>query len=844
MLQQYQAIKNKYKDFILFFRLGDFYEMFYDDAKNAAKTLDLVLTARDAGKTGKVPMCGIPFHAADNYISRLIKANYKIAICEQVEDPATAKGVVKREVIRTVTRGTYIDESNSSSRYLLSLTPDSNSIGIAFTDTTSGKIMVNNYTNINQTISVISRLPIYECIFPSNQKEQIDKLFNHPLLKTKNVALTSYPDWCFNTDIAENSLNEHFGTSTLKGFGIQEKDQALAGAGALLEYLKEVHKQPLKHIDKISLYTDSDYVFISPSAIHGLELKNLFKAIDHTYTAMGKRKLGYWIYHPLKNTSQINKRQQAVEILNQEDRIRKNILKYLNNIPDVEKSFSRISCGYTNVRDLLAIRNTLTKIPEIQKTLKPIMPKNSLFSVLDIPDLRELVEKSINPDAPVTKPEGKIINPGYNEKIDSLRDIQANGKKWLKELQEREIKKTGMNSLKIGFNKVFGYYLEVTKANLDLVPSDYIRKQTLVNAERFITPELKEFEEKMLFANEKIASLEDKIIREICSKILERSVALHYLTESLAQLDAVYSLSILASESGYIRPRITESTKIDIKEGKHPVVEKSISSAFIPNDTNLDCEENHLLTITGPNMSGKSTYIRQVAVLVILSQIGSFIPTKSAEIGVVDKVFTRIGAHDEISKGQSTFMVEMSETAHILNNISPRSLVVLDEIGRGTSTYDGLSLAWAVGEFLQNMKVRTLFATHFHELTALAENDQGTKNYNVQVKEWNEEIIFLHKIIPGSTDDSYGIYVAKLAGIPKEVLKRAKKLLTQLEIHGNMKNNIKSSPSTDSQLSLFKEADDSRLTEIKKGLEAIDVNTLTPIEALNKIYEWKKKVSS
>lgn len=658
------------------------------------------------------------------------------------------------------------------------------------------------------------------------------------------MALTSYPDWCFNTDIAENSLNEHFGTSTLKGFGIQEKDQALAGAGALLEYLKEVHKQPLKHIDKISLYTDSDYVFISPSAIHGLELKNLFKAIDHTYTAMGKRKLGYWIYHPLKNTSQINKRQQAVEILNQEDRIRKNILKYLNNIPDVEKSFSRISCGYTNVRDLLAIRNTLTKIPEIQKTLKPIMPKNSLFSVLDIPDLRELVEKSINPDAPVTKPEGKIINPGYNEKIDSLRDIQANGKKWLKELQEREIKKTGMNSLKIGFNKVFGYYLEVTKANLDLVPSDYIRKQTLVNAERFITPELKEFEEKMLFANEKIASLEDKIIREICSKILERSVALHYLTESLAQLDAVYSLSILASESGYIRPRITESTKIDIKEGKHPVVEKSISSAFIPNDTNLDCEENHLLTITGPNMSGKSTYIRQVAVLVILSQIGSFIPTKSAEIGVVDKVFTRIGAHDEISKGQSTFMVEMSETAHILNNISPRSLVVLDEIGRGTSTYDGLSLAWAVGEFLQNMKVRTLFATHFHELTALAENDQGTKNYNVQVKEWNEEIIFLHKIIPGSTDDSYGIYVAKLAGIPKEVLKRAKKLLTQLEIHGNMKNNIKSSPSTDSQLSLFKEADDSRLTEIKKGLEAIDVNTLTPIEALNKIYEWKKKVSS
>ncbi len=839
MLKQYQTIKSNYKDFILFFRLGDFYEMFYQDAKVAAKILDLVLTSRNAGNSEKAPMCGIPYHAADTYISRLIKANCKIAICEQVEDPSTAKGVVKREVVRTITQGTYIDENTHSPRYLLSLTFAKNNIGIAFTDTTSGAISVNEYSDFKKAIDVISRLPVYECIFACGEKENTEKIFNHPLLKSKKISLTEYQDWCFNTDIARNALNEHFGTATLKGFGIQDKLQGLASAGALLEYLKDTHKQPLEHIDKLSLYTDSEYAFISPSAVYGLELDNLIESIDNTFTGMGKRKLHYWFYHPLKEASLILKRQHAVKALSKEKDTQKEFSSILKKIPDIEKSFSRISCGYSKVKDILAIRNTLTYIPQIQETLSLLVGSNSLFSVLDIPDIRELLEKAVNPDIPLAKPQGKIIKEGFNKEIDNLRDIEKNGKKWLRSLQEKEIKRTGMNSLKIGFNKIFGYYLEVTRTNLDKVPSDWIRKQTLVNAERFITPELKEFEENMLQATEKINTLETEIITGLTKRILQRSEALHYLSNTIATLDVINSLSILALLPGYIAPQISDEEKIDISQGRHPVVEKNIDSTFIPNDTLLDCQENHLLTITGPNMSGKSTYIRQVAILVIMAQTGSFIPAERAHIGIADKIFTRIGAHDEITKGQSTFMVEMNETAHILNNLSKKSLVILDEIGRGTSTYDGLSLAWAVGEHLQEKKVRTLFATHFHELITLAQDNTGTKNYNVQVKEWNDEIVFLHKIIPGSTDDSYGIYVAKLAGVPKKVLKRAKHILMQLELHGS----INKSSHTQSQLSFFNQKEQIEKSEIEEQIESLEIDSLTPIQALNKIVEWKDKLS-
>lgn len=839
MLKQYLKIKSEHKDCILFFRLGDFYEMFFEDAKEAAQILDLVLTSRGANKSEKIPMCGIPYHASESYIARLIKAGRKVAICEQVEDPALAKGLVKRKVTRIITSGTFIDENSNSPRYILSLSPNKKNCGLAFTDTSSGTIFTNQYPQIDKIVEIISKLPAYECIFPDTEKEKIDEIFSHPLLRMKKTYLTPCPSWMFNIDIAGKSIQDHFKTYNLRGFGIDNLSYAQKSSGALLAYLKEMNKQPLKHIDQISVYAGSDYVYISPSAVYGLELNQLNEIIDFTLTAMGKRKLSYWIYHPLIDISEIKKRQQAVHLLKENGKIQTALSRLLKNIPDVEKSLSRISCGYTRPRDFLSLRNALTRLPEIQQAIQPIAYKNSLFSLIDVPDIRTLLEKAINPNIPLSNPEGKVIQKAYSKELDEIRNIQQTGREWLKKLQSEEIKRTGINSLKIGFNKVFGYYIEITKANLKSAPSDYIRKQTLVNAERFITPALKEFEEKMLSASEKVLEIERKLLDEIQSKILSRSTSLHAFSSGIAVLDSIYSLSILANSPGYVMPEINDSDIINIKNGRHPVVEKTIPGQFIPNDTVSDCKDNNLLIITGPNMAGKSTYIRQTAILVILAQTGSFIPAESAEIGIADKVFTRIGAHDEISKGQSTFMVEMTETAEILNNLSEKSLIILDEIGRGTSTFDGLSLAWATAEYLQKNKARTLFATHFHELTALAEEYSGVKNYNIAVREWNDEIVFLHKIVKGGTDDSYGIYVAKLAGIPKEVLIRAKKILTQLELYGGIKEKIRNLPEKNKQLSLFSKTAGAEIEEIKKELKSLDINSLTPLEALNKIYRWK-----
>jgi len=843
MLKQYDNIKAKHKDCVLFFRLGDFYEMFYDDAKRASNILDLVLTSRGKTKSGRVPMCGIPYHAAESYISRLIKVGLKVAICEQVEDPSQAKGIVKRDVIRTITSGTFIDENSHESRSLLAIRANKHTIGIAFIDNTSGTIQTNQYSGIYKVIEIISKLSAYECIFPISEEDKIKDIFKHPLLKLKNIVLTPYEDWSFNCDIAKKTLGEHFGTYSLKGFGIDDMREATSAAGALLEYLKQMHKQPMRHIYKISLHTDTDYVFISPSAIHGLELEQLISTIDRTLTPMGKRKLRNWIYHPLKNPAKILERQQAVTLLKDEPNIQEELGSLLRHISDVEKSLSRISCGYTHARDMLSLRNTLTRLPKIQKLLSSLSQKNALFSIADVPDIRTLLENAINPEVSLSHPEGKTIRKGYHVELDSLLDLQENGKKWLGNLQKEEIERTKINSLKIGFNKIFGYYIEVTKSNLRLVPADYIRKQTLVNGERFITPKLKEFEERMLNREEEILKIERAILQDIQKQILDSSSMLLQFSSTLATLDAIYSLSLLALTPGYTQPQITEDTSIIINDGRHPVVEHSISEPFIPNDTVLDCSENHLLIITGPNMAGKSTYIRQVALLIIMAQIGSYIPAHSAQIGIVDKIFTRIGARDEITKGQSTFMVEMSETAEILNNLSPRSLIILDEIGRGTSTFDGLSLAWAVAEYLQAQNVRTLFATHFHELTALKEEYKGVKNYNVQVKEWKDEVIFLHKIVPGGTDDSYGIYVAKLAGIPKEVLERSKEILTRLELHGNLEEKIHRRSLKERQLLLFSDKFSAKINEIKKEIVSLDINSLTPFEALQKIEEWKKRLS-
>jgi DNA mismatch repair protein MutS len=842
MLRQYQELKSRYADCILFFRLGDFYEMFYDDAKVASGILDVVLTSRDAGKGGRIPMCGIPYHAKDSYLAKLIKAGFKVAICEQVEDPALAKGLVKRDVIRVITSGTFIDEASSDSRYLMSLSFNDGGIGVSFTDAFSGQIQTNAYADKAKVIESIAKLPLYECLFPAGDEEKAKEIFGHPLLKNRGISLSSFEDWAFNPDIAQKSLLEHFNIPSLSGFGIAEMPLAISSAGALLEYLKQMNHQAMRHIDKITFYSDSDYTYISPAACHGLELDELFTTIDHTLTPLGKRTLREWMYHPLKTKESIACRQEAVQLLKNNGSLQQELSLLLRNIPDIEKNLSRISCGYGQAKDLLALRNTLLRIPQIQKTLLPLSAKNTLFNLEDPNEIRILLEKAINPDIPLSNPEGKTIRSGYHKELDELREIQENGREWLKDLQAKEIKRTGISSLKIGFNQVFGYYLEVTNSNLNAVPPDYIRKQTLANAERFITPELKSFEEKMLTAEEKVLRIEKELLNTLFQEILNRSAQLHLTTKGIAVIDALHSLCTLALSPGYILPEISEETEIAITDGRHPVIEKALSSPFIPNDTLLDCKDNHLMIITGPNMSGKSTYIRQVAVLVILAQMGSFIPAQRARIGIVDKIFTRIGAHDEISKGQSTFMVEMSETAGILNNLSNRSLIILDEIGRGTSTYDGLSLAWAIAEYLDKNKVRTLFATHFHELTALAEDSPGVRNYNVAVKEWNDEVVFLHKIIPGGTDESYGIYVAKIASIPKEVIDRSRQILLRLELNGKLHDKIRAQSREEEQLMLFQRQEDITLQEIKRDLQKMDTDALTPLTALNKIHEWKKKL--
>ncbi len=842
MLQQYQAVKAQHKNCILFFRLGDFYEMFYEDAREASSILDLVLTARGKGSEHQIPMCGIPYHSADSYIAKLIKAGYKVAICEQLEDPALAQGIVKRDVIRIISSGTFLDESSADARYILCLSPDPSHFGMAFLDSNSGHIQTNQYEQAYRAIELISRLPIYECVYPLGKEDQVKEIFKHPLLKVKNIVLSPLEDWCFNPDIARKSLCEHFATLNLKGFGIDEMPAAIAGCGALLQYLKQMNKQPLRHIDKISLYADQEFVYISPAAMYGLELEHLLKTINHTLSAMGKRLLRYWLYHPLRHPAPILQRQAAVTLLKEQPDIQKKLKIFLSPIPDIEKSLSRLSCGYTSPKDILAIRNALHLLPDLRAAVHPLVEKNRLFSIEDIPELRGLLDQTLNPEMPLNNTEGKIIQKGYHRELDLLKDLLENGRQWLRNFQEQEIKRSGIHSLKVGYNKIFGYYIEITNANLKMVPADYIRKQTLVNGERFITPRLKEHEEKTLTAQDKILKIENEILLSLQRQILDYSLALHNYSQGLAVVDCLFSLTLLAQQSQFAAPRMTEKTVIDIKDGRHPVVEKSTPRTFVPNDLYLDCDDSHLMILTGPNMAGKSTYIRQTAILVILAQMGSYVPASSAEIGVVDKIFTRIGAHDDISKGQSTFMVEMTEAADIINNLTDRSLIILDEIGRGTSTYDGLSLAWAIAEYLAKTKARGLFATHFHELTALAEQFPGVKNFNVAVKEWKDEIIFLHKIIPGSTDDSYGIYVAKLAGIPAEIIQRSKRILTRLELQGQLKEKISGQQSQENQLTLFAGTPDPVLEEIREVLRNLNINELTPISALNKLVELKLKL--
>lgn len=851
MLRQYNSIKEKYPDCILFFRLGDFYEMFYDDAKIASKVLDLVLTSRSAGKSGKVPMCGIPYHAAETYISKLVKEGYKIAICEQVEDPAKAKGIVKREVVRVITSGTFIDENTPEERYILSIYPDKKETGISFINSEGETIFTNQFKDISKIVDIIFKYPVYEIIFPQEKEETIKEIFKeYPFLKLRKIIFSKCDDYIFNYDISKETVLSHFKIGTLKGFGIEEKSLSIRTTGALLDYLKYVNKKDLAHITRISVYSDDEFLYISPSAVYGFELDKLVKVIDKTITFSGKRMLKDWIYHPLKNVEKIKERQKAVKFLKDNRNIRDELREKMKGIGDVEKAISKISCGYGTVKDIFTVATFIFKLPEIKKVLSGINIENRYFKVEDVEEIRNFFEKVINMDISPVNYEGKFVKEGYNQEIDELRNVRDNAKDYLINLQKEEIKKTGINSLKIGFNKVFGYYIEVTKPNLPLVPESYIRKQTLVNAERFITPELKEFEEKILTAESRIKEIEDAIIEDVKNKITENASYIYAISRRVSEIDVLISFSLVSEENKYVIPEIDDTFELFIKDGRHPVVEKTVEN-FIPNDTYINCSTDNFLIITGPNMSGKSTYIRQVGLIVIMAQSGGGVPSSYAKVGIVDRIFTRIGAQDEISKGQSTFMVEMTETAEIINNLTKRSLLILDEIGRGTSTYDGLSLAWAISEYLQSKKVKTLFATHFHELTALSQKFKGVKNYNVAVRKEGEDVIFLHKIMEGSTDESYGIYVAKLAGIPKRIIKRAEEILNILELQGKIQDRIiekvgSSYPSLfEMGYTIEEEIDEKELLEeLKDEIKKIDIDSLTPLQALLKIKELKEKLEN
>ncbi len=865
MIKQYLEIKKNYQDTILFFRLGDFYEMFFDDALVASKAMEITLTSRNTGELKKVPMCGIPYHAADNYIAKLIKKGHKVAICEQVEDPKLAKKLVKREVINIVTPGTVVDFNmlnQKSNNYLMSIYIKNEYVGISSIDLSTGEFIVTENIKENYIAFIeneITRLNPSEIIIPEsilNDNEKLKRIFSY----YPDLLINKYYDWVFDYQYAINKILEFYKVKTMDGFGIENKHHIISSSGAALHYIYETQKQAINHIDNIKYYSSADFMELDNATIKNLELifnqfdnttnYTLFSILDYTQTPQGARLLKKRILEPLTDKDKINKRLNYTNFFYLNNDIRKDLRSILNNIYDIERLCSRISLFKATPRDLIALKNSLLNSVKIKELLKQYNELKNLTN--KIPSLKKIIniiEKSINDDPPLQISVGEVIKKGYNEELDKIRNAVIKGKEWIAQLQKQEIKRTGINSLKIKYNKVFGYYLEVTKTNLSLVPDDYTRKQTLSNAERFTFPDLQEYEEIILTSAEKISFLEEKLFTEILNIIRENIIDIKETGKIIAQCDFYSALSECAYRHNYSKPILNDKGIIKIKNGRHPVIEQTVKDEpFIPNDILLDNNDNRILIITGPNMAGKSTFLRQTALLTLMAQIGSFIPADKAEIGIVDKIFTRIGASDYLAKGQSTFLVEMNETANILNNATDKSLIIMDEIGRGTSTYDGLSIAWSIIEYIYNKSTigaKTLFATHYHELTQLGEK-KGIKNYNILVREWNDDIIFLRKVTSGAADKSYGIQVAQLAGIPKEVIQRAKVILFDLE-SDNIKDVIISQSAlkdnNDNQLDLFKvNVLNPVEIEIFNILKNINLNTLTPIEALNILNSIKNKL--
>ncbi len=842
LMQQYLSAKEKYPDAILFFRLGDFYEMFGEDAKTASAVLQITLTSRNKESENPVPMCGIPYFASESYIAKLIRKGFKVALCEQVEDPKHSKGIVRREVVRLITPGTHNPDQPKENSFILSLYNRQGTIGFAAADISTGEFIV--YETKNAIEDEIARFEPKEILCPVSLKSNI-----HFQQALSSIFVSYIDDWNFEYTEAYRTLLRHFRVASLGGFGCSDMDIAISAAGALLSYLEDTQKDIT--FKKIFVFNPSSFMFLDSTSCRNLEILHnlqdgspygtLLWVMDETLTPMGGRFLRNAITKPLLSLSQILKRQDAVEAILQDYELMEELKIILGRIQDIERLTIRISNKTAGPRDLLALRNSLINIPSIKMLIAQSLDLylNEIGDgISEFDPLVSLINSAISENPPLNPSDGGFIKSGYSKDVDELRDVSLSGKEFITRLEKQERQRTSIPSLKVGYNRIFGYYIEVTKPNLALVPSNYIRKQTLVNAERFITEELKEYETKVLGAEDRLKDLELAIFQTILENIRQYEKSLFNSSMLIATLDFLYSLAVIAKKYDYVKPIISDDDLVEITDGRHPVVERlvsrhgisSLNDRFIPNDTLMDCRDNRLIIITGPNMAGKSTYMRQAALIVIMGQTGSFVPAKSARIGLTDRVFTRIGAIDYITKGQSTFMVEMTETANILNNATQKSLVILDEVGRGTSTFDGVSIAWAVAEHLAGkIKARTLFATHYHELTEIIFSVEGAKNYNAAVREWGDEIVFLRKIEKGPADKSYGIHVAMLAGLPEEVIGRSKAILRKLEGSGFRE------PAAAPQLNLFFPGD-----PINFELLNLNADSLTPKKALKKLIELKK----